>query len=804
MEESVKYVGSIKMYNGKFGINHVKYRFKNNKYMQSKRLDTIANELAKTNNYDFDRIFSSLKTDEDKEEVLSIMLKLIGDIDNRTNIYWRIQQIMRVSYIPENIRNNFMDSVYEKCDNKLKFEFWLEGLKKTIDTKIIVERMIETQSNFGIDNVYRKIFTRLNNDCFELEVLTKFINRLGIIDNSKKYETISVIFRLGFPEKTKNELSRLVYEKSDNDLKFQFWLDGKIQKVDLDLVSEKIFEPEFSDNHIQKVFSLLETDTDKTEVLLKLFNLIGVVDDDDVKYNIIKSILELDKYKISDEIKHEFFNLAFNACDEDRKLQLWSEFVCDYQLPNLESSFFELIEKINFKYLFAFLLNNIKTLTVLTTDRNLSVLGIYLERVNYFQDSSSISKPKIEFYFNGKYLTNNWFENKIKLSKFIIKYLDDNEFVLLDPFRIIINQSPKEQISQILKNLNLYFHCQKQLCEDLRVPEPLTLNDFERIYLTQVSTDMLLKFWINDIIDFFDFNSYCYYYFTLNLEERKIFNKKVKALMKEEIKKSLLKQREPWVLLEDDKEKGIQIYSATWKSIWFMDRGIKLFIDKESSFTQFFPWEFSEEKFNLLYDYISGKRLKPLQVSAKGDKILSIEGLEQLEELIWKVQIQREVESGERVGIKNIGTNRIPVNMILRNQCIQLLNRLQVNELEPTRVLEKTVNIDNGGISVDISLLYSIPLNQNEIAIIWESLELEKSKATHIFKCLSSEYEDIFSQIGYNLTTQLKMRSRLRSSENEEMVMQKSLRYLTNIDHNNFKYERWENSLFEILPELKG
>ena len=141
--------------------------------------------------------------------------------------------------------------------------------------------------------------------------------------------------------------------------------------------------------------------------------------------------------------------------------------------------------------------------------------------------------------------------------------------------------------------------------------------------------------------------------------------------------------------------------------------------------------------------------------------------------------------------------------MVLRNRCIQFLNKLQLSELEPTRVIEKAYNIARGGISVDVSLLYSIPINEYEIAIIWESLELEKAKRTHIFKCDRNEFKSIFNDIEINLSTQIKIRSKLNSSDYENVNYQKKLRYISGINHDNQNYKKWESDLFELLPELK-
>ncbi|MFT3752020.1 MAG: hypothetical protein QM800_03815 [Paludibacter sp.] len=279
--------------------------------------------------------------------------------------------------------------------------------------------------------------------------------------------------------------------------------------------------------------------------------------------------------------------------------------------------------------------------------------------------------------------------------------------------------------------------------------------------------------------------------------------------MSEAITTSIYKQKEPWKLIKtfySENEELVEIYSATWKSIWFRDGYILIYIDKVPKFSEPYIWEFSEEKMNLLSEYISGKKLSELKITVKEDKICNIEGLDYLEEVIWKLEIQREIYSSNNGNnlLHKTSNLKIPTNMLIKNCCIQFLNKLQIRELEPTRIIEKTYNLKSGSITIDVSLLYSIPINNFEIAIIWESLELEKSKRTHIFKCSSDEYKNIFNDIENNLVNQIKVRSKLNSSDFEDVNYQKKLKYLSGINHDNFDYNKWESDLFELLPELKN
>lgn len=341
------------------------------------------------------------------------------------------------------------------------------------------------------------------------------------------------------------------------------------------------------------------------------------------------------------------------------------------------------------------------------------------------------------------------------------------------------------------------------LLKNIKYLDKEFLSIFLENEISNFSIPMKLKLWIYDLSEYFDFNQFCFYYFTLNSIEKSIFNKKAKAIMGATLKQGMLKLREPWEFIKADSESNIYKYSAKWRSIWFDEGEIRFCVDTNCNFSNAFKWDFSEEKFNLLFDYISGRRLKDLTIEVKDDFIIKVEGLEELEEVIWKVQFQNEVETGVGFGMRSKSINRIPINIILRNQCIQLLNQFQLNELEPTRVLEKTFNLAKGGLTVDISLLYSIPINKNEIAIIWESLELEKSKATHVFKCSRDEYGKIFSDIESYLQSKSKVRSSLNSNNSEDIERQNKMKHLCRIDHDNFDFSKWEKSLFEALPELK-
>ncbi len=327
------------------------------------------------------------------------------------------------------------------------------------------------------------------------------------------------------------------------------------------------------------------------------------------------------------------------------------------------------------------------------------------------------------------------------------------------------------------------------------------ISDFSTPIYQNSLTPYNVKFWVRGLIDEFDYHSYCNFAFVLTTKEKREFNKKARAAMGEAIKTSMLKKREPWELVREGEE-GINIYAATWKSIWFMDGEIRVCISSEPEFSHPYAWDFSEEEMNFLYDYISGKRLSPLTIQARGKLILEIDGLDELEEVVYKAELEREIKTGKKRE-RGEGGGRIPINMILRNKCIQYLNLLQLEGLEPTRLLEKSYNPERGSLSVDLSLLFSIPLPTGEVALIWESLELEKAKATHVFKCFASEHEDIQNQVEDYLSRKDKVRSSLNSNAPADLSAQRRLRYHGRVDHDNFDFAVWQERLHSLLPEME-
>lgn len=753
----------------------------------------------------FKNIFKNFPNSDQQEIILIKFLTIISDIDSEEK-FKKVSFLAELIELDEKIKNKFLISAYNQCDNERKYLLWFEGFIPEKDIRYIAKKI--TQDSLYIKSKQIKLlFYRLNLAKEQETVLMESLKLIGYIDNQKKYELIESLADLPEIQKdVKTVFLKTVFDKCNIETRYLMYIERYVDIKDLTYIAKQIFQTSLNSNpdSINTIFLRLNDDKDREYVLKECLKIIGNIDNEE-KYKKVKLLASITI--LNNKIKEELLSSSFLLCNEIYKIELFLDFWQYKEEKNhVINDLFNSVDLSSFYYFCSRLLNPLAKINSRYYYTGYSFLKIFIENKDYIKETNARYNDKSIFIYRNIYLNENHFLIKIGFFKIILSYINENKKEIENKVKTIIDTRDDDKILNFLNNFKAFNSISIQLKIDLEIEESNEIPYHEEYIVKRMNSSYLLKYWIHGLITYFDYNNFCYYYFTLTLEERKIFNKKAIAIMGEEIKTSMLKKRMPWNFIEKSPvNEGMELeyYTANWKSIWFEDNSIRICMDNTPNFSKSFMWDFSEEKFNFLYEYISGRRLKDLRVVTKGPEIQNIEGLDDLEELIWKISIIQEVESSDGIRIKGIGTNRIPVNMILRNQCIQLLNNFQLNGLEPTRVLEKTFNPKKGGINVDISLLYSIPINQSEVAIIWESLELEKAKATHIFKCTSAEYDNIFSEIELYLSGNLKVRSYLNSKENDAINHQRKLRYISRIEHNNFYFSKWESSLYEILPDLK-
>lgn len=694
------------------------------------------------------------------------------------------------------------------------------------------------------ENLYEILFFESNSTISEKKIIDSVV-AINYINNENEFKYIKHILQ------SSGMITDLKIEGKYEYI-FELWSNELINEIDTTLIAQYINNNFNSIDLKSVVFSRVLNEQEQISILKELSELITEDNYSRTRYYGQDKTLKLKFEKIQNidtitsNAKTTFKNLVFEK-NYERQLENVNAINQDFKWLNFNISLFEqssLIEKIK-------IIESIVTLFKLKPNRGTYSNNTLIEVINkkgfaYIHNNLSLFPTNYEetissFYYISKkyngygwqkvYETSKQFDNLITLIKelafdiseeaiteYFQNYSSDNlekEVYLVIEFertkKLFNIQTDKELINILNNSLALIIFNDRDnvfanYFDKINLIKSLSENLFQELIETtyqELPIKEKMKLWLYDIYGQFNYEEFGIYYFVLNKTERNIFNKKAKAIMGEELKQSMLKRREPWENVSDNLRNEKE-YKATWRSIWFEDGSIKFCKDTEGNFSSSFAWDFSEEKFNLLFDFISGRRLDDIIVFSKNDKITNVIGLEELEELIWKVQIQREFETYGTINTKGKSLSRIPNNILLRNKSIQLLNKLQLDEFEPTRVLERAYNIASSSGTVDISLLYSIPTNKTEIAIIWESLELEKSKATHIFKCNRNEYREIFNDIESYLQGNTKVRSSLNSSNYIDVENQKKLRYLCSINHDNFDYNKWENSLFEILPELNS
>jgi hypothetical protein len=753
-------------------------------------VDKMINETTTTYSNPFQKIFERITNLDAQSQIVSLFLNKLGSIDNHSK-YEKVKAILGVKELSEKAKKDFLCSAFIQSDNEQKFLLWYEGIVHEFDVQYIIEGFAKYKfKKFS----YQILFSRLTEDAIKIEIISKVFNQLDKIDDFVKYNEIKKMLTLDFiSDIIKPEMLNAIFQKSSyvnklrlsNDFNQYFDYDVKIATEAALNCTERVFE-------ISLLFDYLigyeQLGFEKTTWLNSVILELGVSDG-------LAFLNQISKVHLIKPIKNKFAGIPLI-----KLIGVKSPNDITYVNDNLSlfpSEYYAQIKS------FYHLVSNSGYYRSYSSWQHTKNYSDRILCIEYILKSEILSDQSLLDYYQNTdktdYINELEYLKSFKELNLVLGAENKDNLIhalitaFIGGFQSAIKDFAKsikeEALINLLKNIK---YLDKEFLDVFLQKE---LNDF--------SIPIKLKLWVYDVIDYFDFNQFYFYYFTLNSVERSIFNKKAKARMGATLKQAMLKQREPWEFIKADNESSINKYSATWRSIWFDEGEIRFCINTNCDFSRAFTWDFSEEKFNLLFDYISGRRLKELTIWAKDNIVIKVEGLEELEEVIWKVQIQKEVETGVDIGLRGKSGNRIPINMILRNQCIQLLNQFQLNELEPTRVLEKTFNLEKGGLTVDISLLYSIPINKNEIAIIWESLELEKSKATHIFKCSRDQYGEILSDVEFYLQSKSKVRSSLNSNNFEDVERQKKMKYLCRIDHDNFDFSKWEKSLCEALPELK-
>lgn len=326
-----------------------------------------------------------------------------------------------------------------------------------------------------------------------------------------------------------------------------------------------------------------------------------------------------------------------------------------------------------------------------------------------------------------------------------------------------------------------------------------------------------LRLWIKKYVKNFDFELFKKYHFRLHRQEAAEF----KRYVKENIKES--KRNDFRVLgvsnLIEQQENGTKIYETSWRDIGFENRKIFINIGNNESKLLSFNWGFSRDDFNLIVTgYIARKDLKSIKCSVVEDNITEVEGLDQLQEAIRTIERTKAKKTIDELIKEGWSPKQIrehPEFVTLSNEnllrlfgnhdCIDYLQKIQSTSMDTPLIyiVEKRPNSTTGGISFESSYLFTIILENKRIAIIWESVKLDR--ATQVFVCNEEEYFELIKDIDDFLSSlETKKRSTLKSNTDEGRLLREKLKYRTTVEHTEYNFEKWLRNLKRAIPELNN
>lgn len=350
---------------------------------------------------------------------------------------------------------------------------------------------------------------------------------------------------------------------------------------------------------------------------------------------------------------------------------------------------------------------------------------------------------------------------------------------------------------------------------------------FEETYPSVSKIDRLYL-WLNELNSHYDYFEFIQVAWQLSKDERRLFNKRVKDQAKDERLQKFIQQI-PTAKVIDITEDAI-IYNCRWRNIYFKDGNIIIFLSKEVV-TQTYTWNFAREEFNFLaQEFFNNRKLNDLIVKIResDNYIIDIKGLDDLCEKIVFAEVQKNASINKRTEISSNTLTKLIHNVSVRNNCIKLLSA-QDSQFKAIDIQEQ-VSEQYGSLRHDVSFLFPIPDGQGNVYLVWESPEIEKSKATHIFRCSEDIVETLEEKIKEFIESYACIRSKLNSYSNQleekienditgvnhdfvdyEVLEDKGKKikkevmpyYYTRVNHDSFDYKVWEDRMKEVMPFLK-
>lgn len=771
----------------------------------------------------------------------------ISFIDEKSDDYISILCFKIKGFTHSFFRHNYV---------KNEHNYSMYGKGKLIDKKIkyseLISKMMTSSQHIvrpfwaGImENMKAEVLELVSERNFKYEILYSFMNEhiqfFTPIDNSLNY-TLCIDFLKSFDESVNSTLNRFskqtikvrkeiiklnVYKRivtkivssSSEDYVFQLTLDGYNDKLNSNYVINNI--ESFDEGIIKRIFSLRNTDVTSQILKYKLNQITEIASDieydktvklidDYIAYNIneydyciniikqksndyFKVQLWLDRYvkSLEPEILQNFYNLA---SDDKRK-----EIINNCCINTQEEIFISQLnnntpvenpdEYNNLKSILAFfrdnasyVYENVDWLKIISIDSSLHInfwkdgFKSTLTINDIINENTSKSDIVFERIMNLGSISS---ENSFSEAKDLITYLKNN----------CTEEEYKEKSMIMYNDKSDYCKIKLYLYDLINISDNQVKSDFEKIFKGQ--------------------------YFKLRSQEKNLFLRKAKIQLPD-YKNTILRNIGICKMIRDNND-GTFLYHVNYCDIYFNNNYFLIKIDDNTNlFSKPREWYFSRYSFNILHSYFLEKQQKNfirITLNLQNEIISSsdlIEDLEELEKNILVVlmqkrsihdevnQVAKEVKEIEYKTLSNKDIKRITGEE--NSECVHYLFDNLLDNFKPIYVNEIST-VDNLSASINNgSWLFSIPISNTEIAIIWESTKLDR--ATHVFKADKNEFEIIIEKIqNYLFSPSMNKRKRLNSNDDEDRKLQSSLNYWFRIEHDWINQcESWYDKIKLILP----
>jgi len=402
-----------------------------------------------------------------------------------------------------------------------------------------------------------------------------------------------------------------------------------------------------------------------------------------------------------------------------------------------------------------------------------------------------------------KYLLDFIYIDLIGLKGFAINYRWND---VIYPTNIIGREETHSFLNDVI---DYNSKCQKDF--DIPYLADAIYNSIERY------NEIHIRLWLYGYLtdkEYYSYVGFREYYKNLTDRERVYFRNKTNEKDFDEIIEQEISEVKPCVNFEQINETA-KSFNAFVENIYFSNGYIKLRLENRD-YTEQFPQEYSSTGLNRIPTSHFLNKI-PLKIVVEANKIIEVIGLENLFTQIHTGEIEKAlgtVIEGNEVNSQNYTYTE---DWQLRKQVIDYLNATQAKDIEITIVNEPKNRYrrldENSGIDdFEKTELFTIKIeNKDELAIVWENVDLSEDRATYIFKCLKENHSEQIRKIANAIASLAQFRSTLSSAkdENELYIFKNNFGFITSIRKQRGKnkpFSNWlgklENALIQQTPKL--